>query len=599
MVMLKTLLLALPLLSPQEAEVTVGLRPQAIRVGDVAVLTVRVISREGLPELVDFVPPPGLQLEDYRDRTSSAVGGGSWVLEREFDLLGQVPGEYALPSIQVVVGGVLTEWPAPDLNVADTPLQWGRRPQERRTEAPRTRREPDPVVPQGSPPSTGEMTEARPQNQGGYDTWGYPGYLFGYPGQIPGMPWMPPMQMPGWGGAQGLYPGYGYSPVPYGPNGGWPIAPPGGAPGVGMGWPGQLGYPGSGAYPGSTFPPGGGYPTGAVSPGTGGYPGTGVPLNGVMQGQGSPYGGGPTLPAIPGGQWPVGMGGGWAETAASDPWWPEIVPELFGYGGWAQAPAGDAALAAGITPVRIFQGQQATLVATATFQPGAFLGQTATPEYIPPAPPDFWVVDLPDPPVPLPTAAQGGVDQGYTFRRALFPLRAGEYLVPPALLLLPLDGGAGGGIGWDTLAADPLPVSVMPVPQAPGLPGYNGAVGRYRMEAGVTPTRLAVGETALLVVRILGVGNTPSIPRPQIPPLFGAEIAPAGDGAVVEVRDGVVGGVRTFTWLLVPTEPGPLRVDPILFSFFDPYLGDFGQVASQDLILDVTEFPGGQGGIRP
>jgi hypothetical protein len=62
---------------------------------------------------------------------------------------------------------------------------------------------------------------------------------------------------------------------------------------------------------------------------------------------------------------------------------------------------------------------------------------------------------------------------------------------------------------------------------------------------------------------------------------------------VVEVRDGVVGGVRTFTWLVVPTEPGPLRIDPILFSFFDPYIGDFGQVASQELMLEITEFPGG------
>jgi hypothetical protein len=59
----------------------------------------------------------------------------------------------------------------------------------------------------------------------------------------------------------------------------------------------------------------------------------------------------------------------------------------------------------------------------------------------------------------------------------------------------------------------------------------------------------------------------------------------------VEVRDGVVGGVRTFTWLLVPTEPGPLRVGPVLFSYFDPYLGDFAQTASEELILQVTEFP--------
>jgi hypothetical protein len=119
-------------------------------------------------------------------------------------------------------------------------------------------------------------------------------------------------------------------------------------------------------------------------------------------------------------------------------------------------------------------------------------------------------------------------------------------------------------------------------------------VGRYRLEAGITPTRLAVGETALLVVRILGAGNVPTVPPPELGPVFGAQVAPGGDHAAVEVRDGVVGGVRTFTWLVVPTEPGPLRIGPVLFSFFDPYLEDFGQVASEEMILEVTELPGGR-----
>jgi hypothetical protein len=149
-------------------------------------------------------------------------------------------------------------------------------------------------------------------------------------------------------------------------------------------------------------------------------------------------------------------------------------------------------------------------------------------------------------------------------------------------------------VGWDTLSADPLGLSVLPVPEAPDLPGYAGAVGRYRLEAGVTPRRLAVGETAVLVVRILGVGNIEMVPPPEIPPIYGAEMAPGGDFAAVEVRDGVVGGVRTFTWLVVPLEPGPVRIGPVVFSYFDPYVGDFGQVFSEELELEVTELPGGE-----
>lgn len=576
---MKSMALAALLIFQQGPEITVGIRPQAIRVGDRAVLTVRVVTLGAFPEKVDFVPPEGVVVEEVTDRSSAGAGArSSWVLERQFQLLGDAPGEYHLPPVQVTVGGITLEEPAPALTVAASPLVWpdAGRPNRRGPEPTRTR-EPDPVVSHGVPPNTGEMAEGAPQGQGGYGAWGYPGYLPGYSGQLPGM-------------APGMllgYPGAWYSPYPYGPNGGWPIAPPGSTPGMGavpgqgswQGWASPL--PGQGHSPGMLPGWQGGNPAGTWNPGAWS---PGMPGSGRTQGV-------PTLPAIPGGRWPTGMGGGWAETAAADPWWPEIVPELFQYDGGVQGPEGDASLLVGMIPRRAFVGQQVTVVATASFRPGAFLGQGASPEYLPPSPPDFWTVDLPDAPLALPTAAQGGVEQAYTFRRALFPMQAGEYLIPPATLLLP--GGSAGGQVWDSVSTEAMPLTVMPIPPAQGLPGYGGAIGRYRLEAGITPPTLAVGEAALLVVRILGVGNVREIPPPVVPPLFGAEISPAGDGAVVEVRDGVVGGVRTFTWLLVPTDPGPLRIDPIVFGYFDPYMGDFGQVASEELMLEVTEFPGG------
>jgi len=344
--------------------------------------------------------------------------------------------------------------------------------------------------------------------------------------------------------------------------------------------PGAMGWPWQGIPPGLYPPSGGGWQ------GNLGVPGQLAP---------GAAGSGPSLPPLPGGQWPEGMGGGWAETATGDPWWPEIVPELYEYSTWAENPDGEASLAAAVTPIQAFVGQQVTLVATAAMQPGAFLGLNGDPEYLPPSPTDFWTVDVPDPIGATPSASGGQVAQSYTFRRALFPLQAGDYLIPPARLLLPAPPDrVPAAVAWDTLATDPFALSVLPVPSVQDLPGYAGAVGRYRLEAGITPGKLAVGETALLVVRILGIGNVNVLPPPEIPPIYGAEVAPGRDMAAVEIRDGIVGGVRTFTWLIVPLEPGPILIGPVLFSFFDPYVGDFGQVASEELTLEVTEFPGGR-----
>ncbi len=532
----------------QAPEITVGIRPTAIRVGDRATLTVQVRSSAGLPELVEFVPPAGLAVEDVRDRSSAGIGTGpqrQWILEREIVLRGDQPGTYALSSVQVAIQGELFTGQGPELSVSSSPLAWpgsAPRPNPGRAAPGASRRE-VPVLPEGTPPPTGEMGEALPGMATPYGQWwGYPPYTSAYPWGVPGVG--------GWTG-YGPFGGYGSWP-PASSNGGWTLPPPGSSP--------MTPFPG---LPGSFDPT--------------------------------------PIPGPPG----TGLGGGWAETATGDPWWSEIVPELLDYAGSVRSPDGLATLAAGITPQRVFAGQQVTLVATVSLEPGAHLRYGADPEYLPPSPSDFWTVDLPDPLQASPTAAGGQVMQSYTFRRALFPLRAGEFLVPPARLLLPGSGGGafspGGGIpgssspvAWDTLSTHAMALTVLPVPQVADLPGYAGAVGRYRLEAGITPKKVAVGEAALLVVRILGVGNVALLPPPEIGPVYGAEIAPSGDAAAREVRDGVMGGVRTFTWMVVPVEPGPLRIGPVLFSYFDPYVGGFGQVASEELTLEVSELPGGR-----
>ncbi len=609
MVTMGLAVLAIALGFQEAPDISVGVRPAAIRVGDRAMVTVRVRSSIGLPEFIEWEMAPGIILEDIRDRSSAGLGSGGaqgWTHEREFVLRGEAAGTYQLPPVEVYLAGQVFQKDGPELTVSSVPLLWS--DAARRAPGPRpsrSDRENPPILPEGSPPMTGEMGGAYQGAPGAYGQWwGYPPYASAYPWGLYGL--SPYGGYGGYGGSQGGIPGqvpslYGpgllgqtpYGPSPTGPNGGWPMGPPGSAPGLDsqpwMGWPGFLPSGGS-WYPGMAptpfpysgqgqFPQGNLGVPGPLTPGT-------TPISPLAQGH--------TLPPLPGGRWPEGMGGGWAETATGDPWWPEIVPELFEFSAWNETAGGEASLGAAITTIRAFVGQQVTYVATAAMQPGAFLGLGSDPEYLPPSPPGFWTVDVPDPLVATPSASGGGVAQSYTFRRALFPLESGEYMMPPGQLLLPTGSSRNPDLlSWDTLSVDPMALTVLPIPAPGELPGYAGAVGRYRLEAGLTPERLAVGETALLVVRVMGVGNVNTLPPPEIPPIYGAEVATGTDFAAVEVRDGVVGGVRTFTWLVVPLEAGPIRIGPILFSYFDPYLGDFNQAVYEELTLDVTEFPGG------
>ena len=89
----------------------------------------------------------------------------------------------------------------------------------------------------------------------------------------------------------------------------------------------------------------------------------------------------------------------------------------------------------------------------------------------------------------------------------------------------------------------------------------------------------------MLRVEILGIGNVRDLPAPPRPVVAGGFAAPFRDYAWVETRDGVVGGVRVFEYQVTLVEDREGVVQPIVFSYFDPYLGDFGVVTTGELVI--------------
>lgn len=519
------LALAVFLVPPQEGlRIEVGIRPGAVRAGGTAVMTVRVVSDRGGVEGVEFVPPPGVELADVQERRSVHVtpqGGQGQVVEADFHLVGVEVGRHALPPVLVYVNGRAVQAEAPTLSVSPAPLEWAtprsRAREQARREDGTSRAVERRVQHEGVPPAEGELRSAvSPSVAPGWEGGLYPGSA----GQGSGAYW-------------NSYPGQYPQAVPSDPWAspyGWGMTP----------WGDPHGMPGN-------------------------------PM--TMPGYSTP------TPPMAGGGWGGGTGAGWAATARSDPWWPELVPELLRYQTVAGDPEGVVELSVGMTPDAVYVGQQLTYVATASFAPGAQLRLGGDPHYVPPHPEGFWVVDLPQAGEGTPAASRGQVRQTYTFKRALFPLEAGSFLIPPARV-------------DSVVATESLPVTVLPIPADRAPTGYSGAVGRYRLEAFLTPTRVAVGETAILTVRIVGAGNVRMLPSPE-PALFAdVELAPYSDWALPEVVDGVVGGVKTFNWMVVPLSPGTIRMGPILYPYFDPYLGAFGMAESGELELEVTELPG-------
>ncbi len=269
-----------------------------------------------------------------------------------------------------------------------------------------------------------------------------------------------------------------------------------------------------------------------------------------------------------------------------------------------------ALLEVGLTPGRVYVGQQVTLVASASFAPGALYGPGGALhgpgsrfEFHPAEPSNGWIIEMPWVFTPPVFGAQGTLGgEARVFLEAVFPTNPGLLTVEPAFVVY---SPAGAPVGpqtrdrvrpqgspvQDTLTAQYLEVQVLAIPEHEAPPGWRGAIGRYQVSAWLARSRIAWGETDLLTVEISGAGYLPALLRPDPGPVWGGAMRPLGEGSWVQIRDGVVGGSKRFTWVVAPGEPGEVLIGPVHFSFFDPFVGAFTQVITEELVLDVGPYP--------
>jgi hypothetical protein len=220
-------------------------------------------------------------------------------------------------------------------------------------------------------------------------------------------------------------------------------------------------------------------------------------------------------------------------------------------------PRGDVFLWAGVDKPRAYVGEQVTYRLD-IFERRRFLDPHLR---TPPGLQDFFSIDLP---TDEPTRTQvGGVDyvRHPAMRRALFPQRAGNLVI----------GAAEIGIGLRRRErSEPVEVEVIPLP-AEGQPkGFSASnVGRYAIEASVDRTEVAPGEPLTLTVTVEGVGNIDVVapePWPDIPGI--RRYDPKVD---IEHASGlVVGGKRTWTFLLIVERTGTVTIVPHALHYFDP-----------------------------
>jgi hypothetical protein len=245
-------------------------------------------------------------------------------------------------------------------------------------------------------------------------------------------------------------------------------------------------------------------------------------------------------------------------------------------------------LRAWLEPDTVYVGQQLMFNAEAAFPRDLRQRQSRPATYEAPTPSNFWIQDLPDAVSAGMRSVNGEVFETQTFRRAYFPLQPGRYTFPPARLVYEIRRGFLFAPESRELVSDSMRVVVLPVPAAGRPASFNGAVGRFSVQAELQPRTVPAGEAATLTVEVEGAGNVKALPAPRLALLDGVEVYPPSEESRLTVTGDEVAGVKRFTWVLVPEATGRVEIPALEYAYFDPARGAFQVSRTPPLALRVT-----------
>lgn len=233
-------------------------------------------------------------------------------------------------------------------------------------------------------------------------------------------------------------------------------------------------------------------------------------------------------------------------------------------------------LVASVSPATAVVGQQVTLRVTAYGAMGRF--RESDPRE--PRRPDFFSIPLIESSEKqqMYTVQIGQTDYLAVRVReyALFPLKAGKLEIGPMQMAFYGSNYVSGTTGQPLVRqSDPLFVEVRE-PPSDGRPlDYQvGDVGKFQLEASVTPREIRAGDSFSVVATARGEGRLPESLR--VPEQTGLEwLSPTiSDEQRINARRRLEGH-RTFTYIVKATRPGKLNLGKLTLPYFDPELGKY------------------------
>ncbi len=196
----------------------------------------------------------------------------------------------------------------------------------------------------------------------------------------------------------------------------------------------------------------------------------------------------------------------------------------------------------------------------------------------------------------------GGTFQVVEFRGALTPARTGTVTVGPASMSMSRvteranarHGFFFGGMTEEPfeLASQPVVLDVLPLPDEGKPADFSGAVGRFALEVRAAPHDVVAGDPVTLTYTISGDGDSSSVAPPALAGNDALRVYPVQPASAAP---GAPAGARRFEQVVIPQQPGTLRLPPVRFSWFDPEAHAYRSAEQPAITLTVRPAPQGSG----
>jgi len=136
-----------------------------------------------------------------------------------------------------------------------------------------------------------------------------------------------------------------------------------------------------------------------------------------------------------------------------------------------------------------------------------------------------------------------------------------------------------------------LKIKVLDLPA--GAPkGFSGAVGKLNMEVDVSTTEIKANEAVNIKIKIAGKGNLPLLNSPEITFPSDFETYDPKINENIKTESSGVSGSKEFDYLVIPRHAGQFKLDPVVFSYFNPSTKKYHTITSNPIEINVLKNDG-------